>query len=89
MTDFAKALQRVEELLKEMEDVEGVGWDYRHASLLDLLDENAEEIVQLGRVAAELRKHGQILSDEYAGPFGQVEFFTSSTTYDELMGGDK
>lgn len=77
MTTFAQALARIEELLKGIETAPYNTWKVTtEQNLKHILYTHADSIVQLGKVAAQMR--GDIdMSDGYLGP--------GAMDYDKLM----
>lgn len=80
---FAQALARIEELLKEQKANADVLSTWRVSSALrELLHEHADNFIQLGKVAQEMRADFDACTI-VDGPGGGIE------AYDKLMKGDE
>lgn len=71
MNNFAQALARIEELLKEIKSPDDRIWNKAHNELLHLCDHHADSIVQLAKVAANVtealkRTNHEVLSAIWA-----------------------
>jgi hypothetical protein len=85
---FAQALARIEELTKEIEQIERSG-EHAHnsaAELRGLLYRHADSIVQLGKVAKEMADKTNIYTGQvYEGD----DLIAEYKAYDKLMNGEE
>lgn len=81
MTNFAQALARIEELLKEPE-----GRDY--AETIHLLKKHADSIVQLGEIAGQLRDVMRLLPANIYNDATLRRAKEIRDSYDKLMKGE-
>ena len=79
-SSFAQDLERIGEILDMMGDVESFSkaWDHLHKELKYLLDDNAENIVALGKVAGRMRR--ELIEEK------NVCCCPTAQDYDKLMG---